>query len=324
MILKVFKPFFYLFLLLFLPLLLSNYLLSLSEGLGFWDRLLRVFLLALLTSLILSLVLIFYFTDLSEPLANFRRLNRFESLSHPLLVKLSLEAPGTYQHSLNVATLAYKAAKGIGANALLARIGAYYHDIGKLKNPSFFIENQNGQNIHDQILPKESAKTIIDHVLYGDNLAKEFHLPEEIRAFIREHQGAGLLDYFYKKAQKLQEEGVLQEVKEADFYYPGPKPQSKETAIVLLADAVEAKARSLEEVNPESLEKLLEETFQEKKASSQLSESSLSERELVKIKKIFLNTLLSIYHKRIAYQKLPLSRPVKLKAKKNEIEDFGL
>jgi len=323
MIFKVFKPFFYLFLAIFLPLFLSNYLLSLPTNIEGY-KILKIFLLAFFSSLILLVFLIFYFAELSEAIVNFRRLNRFESLSHPLLIKLSLEAPGTYQHSLNVATLAYKAAKGIGANALLARIGAYYHDIGKLKNPKYFIENQNGNNIHEEILPEESAKIIIDHVIYGDTLAKEFHLPEEVRAFIREHQGTGFLDYFYKKAQKLKGEGLIPEVRRKDFCYPGPTPQSKETAIVMLADAVEAKARSLETVTMENLESLLEETFQDKKDSLQLSQSNLSERELAKIKKVFLNTLLSIYHKRITYQKLPLSGPAKLRLKKNEIEDFGL
>lgn len=228
---------------------------------------------------------------------SYQSLFQLDSLSHPLLLRLQKEAPGTYHHSLNVANLSYMAAKKIGANATLARIGAYYHDIGKIKNPDFYTENQKGDNPHNLISPQESAEIIIRHIIDGIRLCRRYRLPDEVIDFIPEHSGTTLVYYFYAKAKKLTGE----EVHKRDFRYPGPKPMSKETAIVMLADAVEASSRSIKIVSQETIQKLVDKTIGEKQADRQLDLAGLSASDLDKIKEVFTNSILKINHRRISY-----------------------
>ena len=234
-------------------------------------------------------------------MATYRRLLRLESLSHPLLLKFSMEAPGTYHHSLNVANLAYKAAKSIKADALLTRVGAYYHDIGKLKNPVFYIENQNktDKSPHDELQdPEKSAKIIIDHVKYGIELGKEYKLPSEVIAFISEHHGTSRIKYFFEMAKKM---GL--KPREKDFTYPGPKPLSPETAILMLADVIEAKIRLLNKVNKTTITQTVYESVQEKIDEKQLELSGLTQKQLDQICQSFISTLAVMYHQRINYPK---------------------
>lgn len=283
------------------------------------SRILWLIFLSLIGTIITLSMIFFTAPYVADFIATFRRLTRLDSLNHPLLVKLSLEAPGTYHHSLMLSTLSHKAAKAIGADPLLCRVGAYYHDIGKLKDPSFYIENQPGDhNPHDSLLPNESAGIIKDHVNYGETLAKEHHLPEEIKAFIKEHQGTSMISYFYNKAKKMESEGKLKDIKIADFRYGGPKPQSKETAIILLADSIEAKVRSLPNVTEDTIKQLVKDTTDERLNDGQLSEAALSDKEIIKIKNAFIDALGSMYHKRIDYKKNEAKKTARKTA------DFGL
>lgn len=216
---------------------------------------------------------------------------------HPLLHRLSTEAPGTYSHSLMVANLAEQAAEAINADSLLCRVGAYYHDIGKIKRPEYFVENQyGGVNPHDNLNPRISAIYIISHVRDGVELAKEYNLPPSVIDFIRTHHGTSLVYYFYHKAKSL---GM--NVTEAEFRYPGPKPFTKETAILMLADSIEASARTLSNYDVNTLKDLIEEIVKMKIEDEQLQNAPLTLSELEKIKDAFLKTLISTYHKRIRY-----------------------
>lgn len=175
--------------------------------------------------------------------------------THPLLRRLILNAPGTYHHSLMVSNLAEQAAEKIGADTLLTRVGAYYHDVGKLQRPFFFIENQfRDINIHERLEPQVSAQTIISHVQDGLTLARKYRLPREVQAFIAEHHGTSLVEYFYHQACKAAADPA--QVPEADFRYSGPKPQSRETALVMLADSCEATVRAIQPVSLEALDQL--------------------------------------------------------------------
>lgn len=253
---------------------------------------------SLISGLLISAIVLFTAPLFKDFLITYRSLLRLENLSHPLLIRLSLEAAGTYHHSLAVANLAYKAAKSIGADALLTRVGAYYHDIGKLENPEYFIENQqNGDNIHETINdPKKSNEIIVGHVKYGLRLAEEYKLPKEIAAFIPEHQGTNLVSYFFDEAK---DRGL--KVNKEDFRYPGPKPLSKETAITMLADAIEAKIRLLDKVTPDKITEIVNEIIDQRLKEKQLELSGLSEQDIVKIRKSFIQTLLVMFHQRIDY-----------------------
>lgn len=259
-------------------------------------------LLFLLASFISSFIISFFIIStapvLKDFLITYRRLLRLENLSHPILMRLSLEAPGTYHHSLAVANLAHKAAKAIGADTLLARVGAYYHDIGKLENPQYFIENQkNGENIHEEINdPQKSSKIIIGHVDYGLKLASEYKIPKEITAFIPEHQGTTLISYFYNKAKEKDKK-----TKKSDYRYLGPKPLSRETAILMLADAIEAKIRLLDKVTLDKITQIVDETIEERVEDRQLELSGLTEPMIVKIRQSFIDTLSVMFHQRIRY-----------------------
>ncbi|MDK0750594.1 HDIG domain-containing protein [Clostridium perfringens] len=220
--------------------------------------------------------------------------------NNPLLKKLLMEAPGTYHHSILVANLAELAAEQVGGNPLLARIGAYYHDVGKTKRPYFFRENQFGKkNPHDRLKPEVSSKIIISHVKDGSELAKEYNLPKTIHDFIVTHHGDTLVKYFYLTVKNNSENP--EEVKEEDFKYPGPKPMSKEQGIVMLADSTEAAVRSINEPTEEKIEKMVNNIIDDKLASGQLDNCDLTLRDISKIKKCFLKALNGIHHERIEY-----------------------
>ncbi len=219
--------------------------------------------------------------------------------NRPLLRRLSREAPGTYAHSINVANLAESAAAAIGANALLTRVGVYYHDVGKMSRPHYFIENQPmGRNPHDKLKPAMSAAVVRNHILDGMKLADEEKLPDCIKAFIAEHHGTQAISFFYDQARETDPDGELDP---RDFEYPGPKPQSRETAIVMLADSVESAARVLNDPSSDAIRMLVDRIVQGKIDAGQLDESPLTVRELTLIKAELTNVLSGMYHQRIDY-----------------------
>jgi cyclic-di-AMP phosphodiesterase PgpH len=216
-----------------------------------------------------------------------------------LLRKLAEEAPGTFQHSLQVANLAEEVILRIGGNSLLVRAGALYHDIGKLTEPQYFIENQViGINPHDKHSSEESAKIIKDHVSRGVELAHKHKLPEQIIDFIRTHHGTTKTGYFYQKSQKMNEGEALDE---KNFTYPGPVPSSRETTVIMLADSIEAASRSLEVKNAENIKELIDRIVKQKTEAGQLEYAPITFKELTMLKEIFLEKLLTIYHIRINY-----------------------
>ena len=220
--------------------------------------------------------------------------------NHPLLQRMIIEAPGTYHHSLIVGNLSEAACKAVGANSLLARIGAYYHDIGKLTKPDYFSENQTeNESRHDNLAPGMSKLIIMSHVKEGVELAKKYHLNSSIINFIEQHHGDSLVYYFYRRA--LENLEVNEEVEEEGFRYPGPKPETKETAIVLLSDSVEAAARSLKDPNPQKIEELVHKIINNKFIDGQLDECDLTLKEIEKISAVFIRILTGIYHGRITY-----------------------
>jgi len=220
--------------------------------------------------------------------------------NHPLLQRMILEAPGTYHHSLIVGNLSEAACRAIGAHALLARVGAYYHDIGKLSKPDYFSENQ-GINLskHDSLSPTMSKLIIMNHVKEGAELAKKHKLYPILINFIQSHHGKSLVYYFYVRALEGLEED--QQVKEEGFRYPGPKPRSRETAVVLLADSVEAATRALKEPNHEKVREVVHKIINNKFIDGQLDECDLTLKDLEKISAIFVHILGGIYHIRVGY-----------------------
>ncbi len=221
--------------------------------------------------------------------------------SSRLLRRLLLETPGTYHHSVMVGNLAERAAETIGADPLLARVGAYYHDIGKMKNPLAFIENQAGAaNIHDELNPETSARIIASHIRDGIDLGYEYRLPVQVIGFIPQHHGTSVMSYFYGKAQR--ELGASGEEAEAGRYrYPGPKPQSREAAILMLADGVEASVRSLEEKDEASIRGMVSRIVDARVNDGQLDDADLTLRDIARIKEAFVGQLLGMYHTRIQY-----------------------
>jgi len=219
---------------------------------------------------------------------------------HPLLQRMVQEAPGTYHHSLIVGNLSETACRAVGANALLARIGAYYHDIGKLQKPEYFSENQNREiNKHGNLSPTMSKLVIMNHVKEGLELAKRYRLNPALIDFIQQHHGNSLVYYFYRRALENTEEDEV--VTEEGFRYPGPKPGSKETAIVLLADSVEAAMRTLREPSPAKIEELVHKVINNKFIDGQLDECELTLKDLEKISAVFIRLLCGIYHSRASY-----------------------
>ncbi len=220
-------------------------------------------------------------------------------LSRPLLKRMAFEAPGTWAHSLAMANLCESACAAIGANGLLARVGCYYHDIGKLGNPPYFIENQSpGNNPHDALLPEESARIIRDHVAYGVALAREAGLPPVVRAFIPEHHGTTEINYFLHRARR---QAAGAEIDVSKFRYPGPRPRSVETAVTMLADSTEAAIRVLDDPTPAQVREAIEGLIQQKLQSRQLEEAPITLRDLDRITDEFCRTLAGMYHNRVAY-----------------------
>ncbi len=224
------------------------------------------------------------------------RLIELSDPNSPLLKRLLLEAAGTYQHSLIISNLVGEAVNEIGGNSLLARVGALYHDVGKLKRPRFFIENQSNENPHDHISPHLSYLIITDHVRYGMKLLRKYKLPSILEQFVNEHHGTTVLSYFYKRAL---EEGDNSE--ELNFRYPGPKPRTKETAILMLADAVESASRSLADPSQSRIRALIDQIFEVRLQDNQLSESPLNFSDLEIIANSFERMLTAILHRRISY-----------------------
>ena len=254
-----------------------------------------------LLSGILSTGLLPFFESIFDIVTNVKLLE-LSNPNNPLLKKLLMEAPGTYHHSVIVANLAEVATEAVGGNALLARIGAYYHDIGKTKKPYFFKENQLGkENPHDDITPELSKLLIISHVKDGLELAREYKLPKVIQDFIPTHHGKTLVKYFYLTAKNNAENP--DDIKEEDYMYPGPKPKTKEQCILMLADSVEAAVRSINNPTKEKIENMVDNIVKDKLSSGQLDDSQLTISDVKKIKKCFLKTLNGIYHERIEYPK---------------------
>ncbi|MBI5303083.1 MAG: HDIG domain-containing protein [Chloroflexi bacterium] len=223
--------------------------------------------------------------------------------THPLLQKLLMQAPGTYHHSLIVSHLAEQAAHRIGADALLVRVGAYYHDVGKTFAPPSFVENQlDGVNIHTTLEPQASASMVINHVQNGIALAKKYGLPARIRDFIPQHHGTTLAAYFYRMALKANGGATINE---NDYRYPGPKPQSREAAILMLADGVEATARAERPHSAEQIRAIIDRIVNERLRDGQLDESDLTLRDIVQVKEAFFGVLQGLFHPRVKYPEPP-------------------
>ncbi|HEX9654077.1 MAG TPA: HDIG domain-containing protein [bacterium] len=220
-------------------------------------------------------------------------------LNKPVMRQLAISAPGTYHHSVMVGILSEAAAEAIGANALLAKVGSYYHDIGKMEMPEYFVENQKGgKNPHEKLTPSMSCLILINHVKRGLEMAEDYNIPQEIRNFIAEHHGTNLIIFFYNKALESND-GT--EINESDFRYPGPKPRAKETGIVMLADAVEAGSRTLKDPTVSRIRSLVSSLIQERITDGELDECPLTVRDLKIIQESFVNNLTGIYHGRIEY-----------------------
>lgn len=217
----------------------------------------------------------------------------------PVLGQLALRAPGTNQHSHAVGQLAEDACRAVGANPLLARIGALYHDIGKVAAPDYFVENQQGENPHDHMRPSQSARIITSHVTYGAKLAKQINLPKKIADFIPQHHGTRTLHFFLRKAQSQAKPGEV--IDEKDFRYPGPKPQFQESAIMMLADSCEAAARSLARPDPENIRSIVVKIVEAVISDGQLDECDLTLQEITRIREAIISALTAIYHARIDY-----------------------
>jgi putative nucleotidyltransferase with HDIG domain len=231
--------------------------------------------------------------------------------SHPLLQELIRRAPGTYTHSMTVATLAEAAAEAIGANSLLARVGSSFHDVGKMLKAGYFIENQTGENLHKSLEPALSTLVIIGHIKDGLALARQYHLPRPIVDFIQQHHGTTLVEYFYREALRSHEEnGNPATTLEPAFRYPGPKPQNRENGILMLADAAESASRALSEPIPGSLRKLVHDLLTRRLLDGQFEESGLTLTELHLIEESLSKSLIALYHGRIKYPDdiLPMSR----------------
>ena len=238
-------------------------------------------------------------------------------LNHPLLKKMTIEAPGTYHHSLVVATLAETAAEEIGANAIMCRVCSYFHDIGKMNKPVYFVENiGDAPNPHDELTPNMSALIVMAHVKDGVDMAIQYKLNPQIVNVIQEHHGTSLIQFFYHRALKLRDEVQQQfedgkaheedipEVKEESFRYSGPKPRTRESAIISLADSVESASRSLQKPTPKKIDELIESIFRDRLNDGQLDDAALTLEDLATIKRSFAATLRSMMHTRIEYPKI--------------------
>lgn len=247
--------------------------------------------------LLTSYPLIFLFEKIFGFLSD-ATLLELSDINHPILRKLADKAPGTFHHVIQVANLAEEAVRVIGGNVLLMRVGALYHDIGKIGAPGFFIENQRGHNPHEDIGYEKSAEVIIQHVYYGGELAKKYNLPKPIIDFIFTHHGSGVVKYFYTKFSN-ENKGIVPDI--SKFSYPGPAPFTKETAVLMMADAVEAASRTIKDYNKESIGNLVDKIVNSQIADNQFEEANITFRDIFKVKEVFKKKLLNIYHARIEY-----------------------
>ena len=227
------------------------------------------------------------------------KLLELSSIDHPLLKDLSIAAPGTWNHSTVMSQMAEAAAEAIGANPLLAKVAAYFHDVGKITKPGYFVENQTKENKHDKLTPSMSALIIKAHVKDGIELAEKHKVPASIVDFIPQHHGTSLIEYFYIKA--LKDAGEEEEVEESHYRYPGPKPQTKEAGILMLADSIEASSRTLSDPSPAKIQGLVQKMINKIFASGELDESNLTLKDLHLIAKSFVRVLTGIYHRRVEY-----------------------
>lgn len=292
---QIFRSFFFILIGYTFSILAIN-LVRIEDTQKLWMKLMFGGINAIMSPIIAYGLLIFYervfkiTTDLT--------LLELSDFNHPLLKELSSKAPGTFHHSIIMGNLSEAAAESIGANQILARVGCYYHDIGKLSKPQYFIENQLDQNNkHNDLNPSISTKIIISHVKYGVEYAKKHNLPEIIIDFIPQHHGTTLVSYFYDKAKNLSKEAVSDYI----YRYPGPKPQKKETGIVMLADAIEASTRTIEDPSPQKLENKIRDVIRSRFMEGELDECDLTLKDLTKIKESFLKILLGIHHHRLKY-----------------------
>jgi len=245
--------------------------------------------------------------------------------NQPLLKKLAMEAPGTFSHSLLIGSIAEAAAEAIGRNGLLCRVGAYYHDIGKINKASYFVENAiSSTSRHKELSPTMSQLIIVGHVKDGIEMAKEYSLPNVLRQFIETHHGTTLVEHFYNEAKKLKTKNskgkTVDEPSESEFRYPGPKPRTKEAAIVMLADTVESAVRSLPEVTPTKIEAVVHTMAMRRLQDGQFDECELSLRELSQIEASISKTLAAHYHSRIAYPKAPDEPPEEIQSRPEQSE----
>jgi putative nucleotidyltransferase with HDIG domain len=265
---------------------------------------------------VLASVLVLSIVPIIESLFGYTtdiKLLELANMDNPILKDLILQAPGTYHHSIIVGSLAEEGAKSIAANPLLARVSAYYHDIGKLKKPLYFIENSGGvENKHDHLTPSMSSLILISHVKDGVELARESHLGQRIAHIIQQHHGTNLISYFYQRA-KERENTETETIDETDFRYPGPKPQTKEAGIVMLADSVEAASRALSDPTPSRIKGLVRRITNSIFLDGQLEECELTLKDLQKIEESFSRILTAIFHQRIDYPASSTSEPPKKK-----------
>ena len=289
-------------------LLMLNFANSTSpSGIYLWKDLPTLLGFALVggvASAVLALTLLPIFESVFNYLSPIKLLE-FGSLNHPILREMIVQAPGTYHHSHMVGTLAESACEAIGADALFARVASYFHDIGKLRKPPYFIENQPiGEDRHSTLAPSMSALIISAHVKEGMELAKQYKLPQRIIDIIPQHQGTKLITYFFSKAKEA-EKRDMHVVDERDYRYPGPKPQTREAGVILLADTVEASTRSLKERTPSRLEEVVRNMINKNFIDGQLDECDLTLQDLQVIGKCFVRILMGIYHQRVEYPTVP-------------------
>lgn len=291
----------------FIGLVISSACFSLensSEAMTFVVKLLFSLINSALSPL-LTFGLLFIIENISNVTTDLK-LDEFDNINHPLLIKLNEVAPGTYQHTMSLAVLAEKCAIAIGANPLLTKLGAYFHDIGKISRPEFFAENQfDSDNKLNLIPPQKAAEIIRKHVVEGIRIAKEHKLPQSIIDFIPMHHGTSLIKHFYAKAKEEAKNAVINE---NEFRYPGPKPNSKETAILMICDSAEAISRIFT-LDRENLEDLIRKTIDDKILDGQFNDTSLSFKELEIIKNICLKNLAGASHQRVEYKDIPNEKP---------------
>ena len=268
---------------------------SMEESFGVALNTIKLFVSGLFSGMF-AIALLPYFERTFNILTVFR-LIELADLSQPLLRKLSIEAPGTFQHSMMVATLSENAVIEIGGDPIFTRVACYYHDIGKTKRPQYYVENQSdGKNLHNNISPFMSKMIILAHTKEGAEMGKKYKIPKEIRDIMFEHQGTTLLAYFYNKAKEIDPN-----VQEEEFRYSGPRPQTKESAVILLADSIEAAVRSLDVKDPIKVEEMVRKIVNAKIADNQLSDANITFKEIEIIINSFLKTFGAIYHERIKY-----------------------